>query len=277
MARLSNPIPLFLDARGALLDGGSIYIGDPGTDPAIPANRVDLFWNSARTIPAAQPLRTLGGVIVNANAPAFVYLAEDDYSIRINDADGLTVVFLPSVATAATQYQPLAAALTALSSQASTSFGRSLLNTADAAGLRSAAGVGSAALMAKGTAAEYRSNVANRALSTDQVWAAAVPIALMQSGGSVPVDMAQGLNFTLAMTGGAWTLAAPANAKPGQAGMIEITQDATGGRLLSFDSAWKFAGGTDPALSTAGNARDVLSFQVLSDGTVFASLSKGVA
>jgi hypothetical protein len=61
MTRLVNPVPLFLDGRGALLDAGFIYIGTAGTNPETLANRLNVFWDKALTIPAAQPLRTLGG------------------------------------------------------------------------------------------------------------------------------------------------------------------------------------------------------------------------
>lgn len=277
MARLVNPTPLFLDGRGALLDAGSLFIGTAGTDPEIIANRIPAFFDAAQTIAAAQPLRTLGGVIVNGVAPAFVFVGPDDYSLKIRDADGNLVAFLLSVADAAPEYQPLDADLTAIAELSTTTFGRGLLTTTNAAGLRTTAGLGAAALLGDATAADFRANVADRALSTDQVWAAAASVPLAQSAGNVAVDLSAAFNFTLAMTGGPWTLSAPTNGKPGQSGTIEIRQDATGTRLLSFNAAWRFAGGIDPVLSTAANSLDVLSYRVLSDGTIFAGLAKGVA
>lgn len=164
MTRLANPLPIFLDARGALLDGGSIFIGQAGTDPAIPGNRIDVFWDADQTIPAAQPLRTLGGVIVNATAAAFVHLAQSDYSLRINDADGYAVLFLPSVAEADVEYQPLNSGLTALSEVPTQAYGRNLLALADAAAFRAAGGLGSSSTLAKATSLEYRANIPNRVL-----------------------------------------------------------------------------------------------------------------
>jgi hypothetical protein len=87
MSRLANPLPIFLDGRGALLDAGYIYIGTVNTDPEILANQLPLFWDLALSIPAPQPLRTLGGVIVNGANPGFVYFSAADYSITIRDAD----------------------------------------------------------------------------------------------------------------------------------------------------------------------------------------------
>jgi hypothetical protein len=69
VTKLINPRPIFLDGRGALLDAGYIYYRDVGTDPEVEANQIAVFWDKALTIPAAQPLRTLGGVIMNGANP----------------------------------------------------------------------------------------------------------------------------------------------------------------------------------------------------------------
>lgn len=278
MSKLANPIPIFLDGRGALLDAGYIYIGTAGADPEVPANRLSLFWDKALTIPAAQPLRTLGGVIVNGANLGFVYFAQADFSMVIRDADAQLVAYLPTALDqGVVSYQPLDSDLTAIAALATTSFGRSALTLADAASLRALGGLGAASLLAVATAAEYRANVANRVLTTDQVWAAAAPVPLAQAGGTVAVDLSTGLNFTLAMSNGPWTLDNPQNSRPGAEGSIEITQDATGGRVLSFGNNWKFAGGSDPVLSTAPNAKDVLSFKVLADGvSTIGSLIKAI-
>jgi hypothetical protein len=126
------------------------------------------------------------------------------------------------------------------------------------------------------SAAEFRAGTEDgKLLSPDAVFDAAEPVALAP-GASVAVDMATGFNFTLAM-GGNYTLASPTNEKPGQSGYIKITQDATGSRTLAYGSEWKFAGGTDPVLSTAVGAIDVLFYQVLSSGVIFANLAKAIA
>jgi hypothetical protein len=89
MQKLNNPVPYYLDVSGALIDGGYIYVGiangDPETDP------VALFWDDALTIPADQPLRTIGGMVVNGVTPATVFLDQDDYAMRLRDNNGSQV------------------------------------------------------------------------------------------------------------------------------------------------------------------------------------------
>lgn len=274
--KLVNPIPLFDDGRGGLLDAGFIYVGQPGTDPEVEANQIALFWDVGRTVPAAQPLRTLGGVVVQGGNLGLVYFAESNFSITKRDANGDLITYIQDAFDlGTTAYQPLDSDLSAIAGLDTASFGRGLLVLADAAALRAAAGLGSSATLDAATAAEFRSNIANKVLLTDKVWGAANSVALVP-GASVAIDLGSGLNFTLAM-GGNYTLANPSNVKDGQAGKIEISQDATGSRTLAFGANWVFANGTDPTLSTAANARDILFYQVMANGTVFGSLVKAVA
>ena len=142
MQRLVNPFPLFLDLRGALLDGGYIYVGTADADPEV--SPITVYFDADLTIVAQQPLRTRGGFIVNGANPAFVFVDADDYSMRTRDADGNLVSYAPSaVETGGTPvaYQPLDDDLTAIAALATTAFGRSLLVLANAAALKAAAGV----------------------------------------------------------------------------------------------------------------------------------------
>lgn len=128
------------------------------------------------------------------------------------------------------------------------------------------------------TAAEYRAGTqAGEYISPDVAWDAAAYVALNDSGGNIAVDLSTGLNFTMTMDGD-YTLSAPSNGKPGQTGVIVLTQDGTGTQTLAYNAAWKFAGGTDPVLSTAAASVDLLFYQVLPNGTdVYANLVKAVA
>jgi hypothetical protein len=129
------------------------------------------------------------------------------------------------------------------------------------------------------TAAEFRANTSDRALATNYVWSAADTVGLSwNAGGTTAVDLSAGLNFTVTTASGDSTLGAPTNSKTGQSGFIYITQGATP-RTLAYNSAWVFAGGTDPALTASGGAKDLLFYQVISSTgpVVFGSLIKGVA
>lgn len=142
MTKLANPTPFFLDGRGALLDGGYIYVGTANTDPKIVGNRINLFWDKALTVPALQPLRTLGGVVVNGTAPTQIYFAETDFSIKVEDAFNILVSSIPAAFDiAAVSFQPLDADLTAIAALATTTYGRALLTLANTAALKAATGI----------------------------------------------------------------------------------------------------------------------------------------
>lgn len=139
MTKLTNPIPLFLDLRGALLDAGRIWVGVAGQDPE--TSPIALFWDEARTIAANQPLETMGGRIVNGAYPGSVYFAAENFSMRTRDADGNLVDYSPSLTSAAVQYQPLDSDLSAIAALTTTEYGRGLLTLATQAALRSATGI----------------------------------------------------------------------------------------------------------------------------------------
>lgn len=138
MQRVTNPVPIFLSRDGSLLDGGQVYLGLPGTDPI--ANPIQVYWDVALTIPADQPLLTLGGVIVNESIPSFAFVAESDYSQKVCDAYGVQITYASSLQDDVA-YQPLDDDLTAIAAVGSTAFGRSLLSLPNAAALATATGV----------------------------------------------------------------------------------------------------------------------------------------
>ena len=76
--------------------------------------------------------------------------------------------------------------------------------------------------------------------------------------------------------GGNRTFAAPSNQVIGQSGSLFITQDSTGSRTASFNSAFKFNGGTAPTLSTAANAIDRIDYIIKSSNVIHCSASLDV-
>ena len=97
----------------------------------------------------------------------------------------------------------------------------------------------------------------------------------LTSAASVTTDASTGNNFTVTL-GISATLANPTNLAAGASYAWTIRQDATGGRLLTYGTAFKWPGGTVPTLSTAANAIDLIT--AISDGTnLYAVASKGFA
>lgn len=76
---------------------------------------------------------------------------------------------------------------------------------------------------------------------------------------------AQANQVTSVTLGGNRTLAAPTNLKDGAVYVLIVIQDGTGSRTLSFNSVFKFTGGSAPTLTTTASARDILVF--VSNGT----------
>lgn len=138
MQKLGNPVPFFIDTRGAPLDGGYVYVGVADADPEI--DPIGVFWDKDLTIVAAQPLRTIGGLIVNGTTPADAFYAEDDFSMRVTDAGDVQVFYSASVYASDSGFQPLDSDLTAIAALGTTSFGRNLLTLANQAALAAAVG-----------------------------------------------------------------------------------------------------------------------------------------
>jgi len=83
------PYPAFAEADGQPLEDGYIWIGTVNLNPIV--NPIAVYWNSALTISAVQPIRTSGGYAVYLGTPARIYVASD-YSIQVQDKNG-TVVY----------------------------------------------------------------------------------------------------------------------------------------------------------------------------------------
>tara|TARA_A100001391_G_scaffold185843_1_gene154653 strand:- start:2762 stop:3673 length:912 start_codon:yes stop_codon:yes gene_type:complete len=92
-------------------------------------------------------------------------------------------------------------------------------------------------------------------------------ITTLTDAASVAVSMNTGNNFLVTL-GGNRTLAAPSNATAGQTGSIYVVQDSTGSRTLSYNTVYKFPGGSVPVATTTGGAVDMLIYNVRSATTI---------
>ena len=96
---------------------------------------------------------------------------------------------------------------------------------------------------------------------------AASNITALSDGATITIDMATACHHSVTL-GGNRTFAAPSNQVVGQSGSIFITQDGTGSRTASFNSAFKFTGGVAPTLSTAANAIDRIDYIIKANNVI---------
>lgn len=85
--------PIFTDIDGQPLEDGFVWVGTANLDPQV--NPIAVYWDAALTIPAVQPIRTLGGYPSNSGTPARLYV-NSDYSIRVMNKKGSVVYSAPA-------------------------------------------------------------------------------------------------------------------------------------------------------------------------------------
>lgn len=96
---------------------------------------------------------------------------------------------------------------------------------------------------------------------------AVTPLAVAYAS-TINLNLSERSNFVIAQLTGNATLTF-SNPVPGSGGVIEVTQDAVGSRLLTLSGANILkVGGLSPALSTTPLAKDRLSYYVDSNGKV---------
>jgi len=104
---------------------------------------------------------------------------------------------------------------------------------------------------------------------------AAANITALSDGSTITIDMATACHHSVTL-GGNRTFAAPSNQVIGQSGSLFITQDGSGSRTASFNSAFKFVGGTAPTLTTTAAAVDRIDYVILSSNVIHCAVSLDV-
>jgi hypothetical protein len=84
-----SPFPTFNDLDGTPLENGYIYIGTANLNPE--TSPISVFWDSALTIPAAQPIRTISGYASRNGSPANVYVSPSTFSITVRNVNKVFV------------------------------------------------------------------------------------------------------------------------------------------------------------------------------------------
>jgi hypothetical protein len=92
LTQVTGPYPIFTDLDGSPLDDGYLYIGAINDDPE--TNPIQVFWDSALTIPATQPIRTSNGYAYRNGTPALIYTA-GAFSITIRNKRNEFVLYSP--------------------------------------------------------------------------------------------------------------------------------------------------------------------------------------
>jgi hypothetical protein len=88
------------------------------------------------------------------------------------------------------------------------------------------------------------------------------PVVPLTFGTTLNINASLGNVFTVTLTASTGTFAAPTLPQDGQVIRIRITQDATGGRTVAWNSAFDWGhGNSAPTLSTTANVTDVLGFE----------------
>jgi hypothetical protein len=88
--QISSPFQQFFDENGSPLDNGFVYVGVASLNPE--TNPIQVYFDDALTIPAAQPLRTSNGYIVRNGSPARLYTSQEDFSLTVRDKSNALVL-----------------------------------------------------------------------------------------------------------------------------------------------------------------------------------------
>ena len=101
-------------------------------------------------------------------------------------------------------------------------------------------------------------------------------VTALTSASTVTIDMADSNNFSLTLAHSV-TLANPSNLTAGQSGAIVITQASSGGPYtVSYNSYWKFPGGTIPTKTSTASSVCVLLYYVESSTRITAQMLNDV-
>lgn len=92
LTQLAPPYPIFTDKGGDPLDNGYLYFGEVNKNPE--TNPIQVYYDSAFTQPAAQPLRTSNGYVMRNGSPALIY-ADNQFSVTIRDKNNALVIYSP--------------------------------------------------------------------------------------------------------------------------------------------------------------------------------------
>jgi len=261
------------DANGNPYSGAKLYFYASGTTTPI-----TVYQDAGLTTPHSSPV-----VADSAGAFAEIFVNTDPFKFVLNTSSGTLIESVDAI--------PLNAAssldgdLTAIAALSTT--GLAARTASNTWSLRTiTAGVGISMTNGDGvsgnptvavdeaSAENVRANTADKVLVNDSTQSALAKVTLTDAA-TITVDMSTFINAKVTLAGNR-TLGQPTSVVEGRSGFIEIYQDATGSRTLSYHADWEFAGGSAPVLSTAASSKDILFYTVLESGKIFGALTKAV-
>jgi hypothetical protein len=92
LTQLAPPYPIFTDKNGDPLDAGYLYFGTANLNPE--TNPIQVYYDSALTQPAAQPIRTINGYPSRNGSPALIY-ANAQFSVTVRNKSNELVIYSP--------------------------------------------------------------------------------------------------------------------------------------------------------------------------------------
>lgn len=92
LTQLAPPYPIFTDKNGDPLDAGYLYFGTVNLNPE--TNPIQVYYDSAFTQPAAQPLRTSNGYVMRNGSPALLF-AGSQFSVTVRNKNNELVIYSP--------------------------------------------------------------------------------------------------------------------------------------------------------------------------------------
>lgn len=93
--------------------------------------------------------------------------------------------------------------------------------------------------------------------------------ALGSGSGTRAINLASGNVVSATLAGNTTFTFSGATASTACSFGLYLTQDATGGRTVTWPASVRWAGGTAPTLSTAANSVDILVFETINGGTAW--------
>jgi len=276
---VTSAFPIITDpTTGIGLNAGKVYIGVAGQDPEV--YPVQVWWDSAQSQPATQPLRTLGGYIVNNGAPATAYVAVD-YSMRVRDRFDSLISYSQLAGRAGDLFATLTVAglLEAGSVDVDTdltvandgTFGGEVTAQTPNSGTRGAfralangtSGFAYVQILAADGTTEWgnwrydSSGLARYSKALQINGAAHTAPVTVAAAATTTLDCALSNVFRVTMGANVSTLTLN-NPRDGQTIIISFTQDATGSRTLAWPATFRWPNNTAATLSTAANRTDLL-------------------